>query len=49
MKELVSGLVCCDLVTNSKDEYDLSFNMGRLLGAILILGIGCVIGVFFLP
>lgn len=50
MTELVSGFLCCDLESNDqKDGYKLSFNGGRLLMALIYLGIGAVAGVFLMP
>jgi hypothetical protein len=43
MAELLSGFACCDMQSKQTDEgtkYVLKFNPGRLVGAILLFGIG---------
>lgn len=45
MKELISGFICCDLeekedLNTGKTVYGLKFNAGRLVGALLLAGIG---------
>lgn len=44
MIDILSGVLCCDVVTNDAGKAALSFNPGRLVGAILMAGAGVGLG-----